>query len=87
MISERDHKSLQDASRCFLDEIAFGHAEVEEVMVRVFGAYDEKHRYIEGSPQNAWRQHWVALALHQESLQDEEPNEKPFVRDFYLWLT
>ena len=60
---------------------------VEEVMVRVFGAYDEKHRYIEGSLQNAWRQHWVALALHQESLQDEEPNEKPFVRDFYLWLT
>ena len=56
-------------------------------MVRVFGVYDEKHRNIEGSPQNAWRQHWVALALHEECLQNEEPSEKPFVRSFCLRLT
>lgn len=68
MISERDHKLLQDASRRFLDETAFGHAQVEEVMVRVFGVYEEKHRYLEGSPQNAWRQHWVVLASHEEFL-------------------
>jgi hypothetical protein len=78
---------LQDASRCFLNDMAFGHAQVEEVMVIVFGAYDEKHRYIEGSPQNAWRQHWVALALHEESLQDEEPSKKPLVRGICLRLT
>ena len=82
MISGHHHKLLQDTSRCFLTENAFGHAQVEEVMVIVFGVYDEKYRYIEGSPQNAWRQHWGALALHEEYLQNEEPNEKPLVRSF-----
>ena len=82
MISEHHHKLLQDMSRHFLSEIAFGHAQVEEVMVTVFGVYNEKYRYIEGSPQNAWRQHWVALALHEEYLQNEEPNEKPLVHSF-----
>lgn len=88
MISERDHKSLQDVSRRFLDDRGFSHVQVEEVMVRVFGEYDEVHRNIPGSPQNAWREHWVALSLHEESLQDdsEEPSEKPFVRTRFLSL-
>ena len=82
MISERDHKLLQDTSRRFLNEVAFGHAQVEQAMVMVFGEYDKKYRYIEGSPQNAWRLHWVALALHEENLQNEELNEIPKVRGF-----
>ena len=63
--------------------------QVEEVMVRVFGEYDEKLRNIPGSPQNAWRVHWVTfgtliiVSLQEERLQDEEPSEKPFVRSFF----
>ena len=43
-------------SRRSLDEKAFGHPQIEEIMVRVFGVYDEKYRNLEGSTQNAWMQ-------------------------------
>jgi hypothetical protein len=77
-LSIEQYERLKNASARFLSEDAFGHPQIEDAMIAIFGSERNSREA------QAWKAYWTALADAEEKKSAGDKYSLPHVRDCTL---